>query len=92
MLLCPTSPVLAYRHDTGALEINGRKAGHFHASTATATFGISGSPAISVPVSMSREGLPIGVQLIANHNEEPLLLHLASILENVLAPGSFPPI
>lgn len=41
----------------------------------------NGSPAISVPVAMSPEGLPIGVQLAAAHGAERLLLELAFELE-----------
>jgi amidase len=41
----------------------------------------NGSPAISLPVGMSREGLPIGVQLSAAHGDERTLLELAYELE-----------
>jgi amidase len=41
----------------------------------------AGGPAISLPVGMSAEGLPIGCQLMANHGDERLLLELAFELE-----------
>ena len=41
----------------------------------------SGSPAISLPMGMSPEGLPIGVQLAAAHGDERTLLELAYALE-----------
>ena len=40
-----------------------------------------GIPAISVPFGKDNEGLPIGVQLMANHYEERLLLQMAYALE-----------
>ena len=41
----------------------------------------NGTPAISLPVGLSAEGLPIGVQLAAMHGGERLLLELAFELE-----------
>ncbi|MBX3421311.1 MAG: amidase [Pirellulaceae bacterium] len=43
----------------------------------------NGSPAISLPMGMSREGLPIGIQLAAAHGAERTLLELAYELEQV---------
>lgn len=42
----------------------------------------SGQPAISVPTHVTHEGLPVGVQAIARHNDETTLLQLATILES----------
>jgi amidase len=50
-------------------------------ATFTATFNITGQPAISLPLHWSDEGLPIGVQLVAGFGEEDLLLRVASQLE-----------
>ena len=41
----------------------------------------SGSPAVSLPLGRSAEGLPVGVQLSALHGEERLLLELSYELE-----------
>lgn len=50
----------------------------------TAAFNVSGNPAISLPVGQSREGLPIGVQLVAAHGREDLLLRMAAQLEQAV--------
>lgn len=50
----------------------------------TAPFNISGNPAISVPLGQSREGLPIGVQVVAAHGREDLLLAVAAQLEQAM--------
>ena len=42
---------------------------------------LAGIPGISVPCGMSGDGLPIGLQLMANHFEEPKLLTVAFNLE-----------
>jgi amidase len=47
----------------------------------TAAFNVAGNPAISLPLGQSREGLPIGVQLVAAHGREDLLLAVAAQLE-----------
>jgi aspartyl-tRNA(Asn)/glutamyl-tRNA(Gln) amidotransferase subunit A len=53
---------------------------------------VFGSPAISIPVGVSRE-LPVGMQVMGRHHEESLLLDLALLVERerpwpLVAPGS----
>jgi amidase len=50
-------------------------------ATFTATFNVTGQPAISLPLHWSEDGLPIGVQLVAGFGEEDLLLRVAAQLE-----------
>src|SRR5688572_4735216 len=45
-----------------------------------APFNLSGQPAMSVPIGM-RDGLPIGIQLVAAHHHEHTLFQLAAQLE-----------
>lgn len=44
-------------------------------------FSLTRQPAISVPVGLSTEGLPIGVQIVGRHFEEELVLGVAAALE-----------
>src|SRR5918992_3231458 len=59
----------------------------------TAVWNMTGQPAISIPAPPSRDGLPIGAQLIAPADGEERLLGLAAQLERELAwPGRRPPL
>lgn len=50
-------------------------------STLTAPFNVTGQPAISLPLAVSSDGLPIGIQLIAAYGREDLLIEIAAQLE-----------
>lgn len=47
----------------------------------TVAWNVTGQPAMSVPAGLTRDGLPLAVQLIARPGEEELLLGLAAQLE-----------
>ena len=50
----------------------------------TAPFNVTGQPAISLPLHWNRDGMPIGVQLIAAYGREDVLLGVAAQLERAL--------
>jgi amidase len=47
----------------------------------TATFNITGQPAVSLPLHWSETGLPVGVQCVGGPGQEAVLIRLASQLE-----------
>jgi Asp-tRNA(Asn)/Glu-tRNA(Gln) amidotransferase A subunit family amidase len=58
----------------------------------TAPSNLNGSPAMSIPVALV-DGLPVGLQVLAGHHREELLLDLALVAEREMpwpkvAPGS----
>jgi amidase len=46
---------------------------------------VTGCPAISVPYGVTRDGLPVGLQLVAAHGADRFLLEAAAALETVVA-------
>lgn len=42
-----------------------------------ACFNASGNPSITIPLGLSEEGLPIGVQIVGKYWSEPVLIHFA---------------
>jgi amidase len=51
------------------------------AAVFTAGFNTTGQPAISLPLHVSEDGLPIGVQLVVAYGREDVLIRVASQLE-----------
>ena len=84
ILLTPT--MAKPPHPLGVLSLsNPDSAAFLAARTAsvgfTALFNSSGHPAMSVPLAVSKSGLPLGVQFVARFGDEATLFRLASQLE-----------
>jgi amidase len=84
LLLTPTTaepaPLLGEMTSPPELPLKGfLRAAPFGAFTSS--FNMSGQPAVSLPLHWTRDGLPVGVQLVAAAGREDLLLRVASQLE-----------
>ncbi|MDP3276774.1 MAG: amidase [Deltaproteobacteria bacterium] len=55
--------------------------GNFEKTPNTMLFNMTGQPAMSVPLAMNSEGLPIGTQFVSRYGDEATLLQLAAQLE-----------
>ncbi len=86
VVLSPTTPNVA--DPIGTLPAAGDFVTHLPTSTAVACFtaihNLSGAPAISLPLGVSPEGLPVGAMLAAGAGEDRLLLDLAYALEHAM--------
>ncbi len=80
VLLSPTSPTTAFelgaKADPLAMYLN---------DTCTIPSNLAGHPAISVPFGVGADGLPIGVQVMANSLDEVTMFRVAAALEGAMA-------
>jgi amidase len=90
--LCEPPPPLGYFKGTPDNPLGGLARGAAFALF-TAPFNASGQPAISLPLGMTADRLPIGVQLVAAFGREDVLIRIASQIEEA-APwiGRRPPV
>jgi Asp-tRNA(Asn)/Glu-tRNA(Gln) amidotransferase A subunit family amidase len=88
LLVCPTVPTTAPSADHPRLRL---PSGVESVDTVNLRYlglaNLTGIPAISVPVGMSHDGLPIALSLHAAWAREGLLLAAAESLESRLGPG-----
>lgn len=85
VIATPTTACTAFLIDERPTEIDGFKVDPLWGPFPfTAPFNVSGNPAASIPVGLSG-GLPVGLQLVAPHGREDLLLDLCEEVEESVA-------
>ncbi|MGW5365470.1 amidase [Actinopolymorpha pittospori] len=95
IVLCPATPTAAFPHDQSAdqwartITIDGTDADYFDQLVWVGIATAPGLPATVAPVARSREGLPIGVQLIGPMCEDVTSIRFAQLLEQEF--GGFSP-
>lgn len=82
-LLCPVTPVPAHAHDATEFIINGETVSSLHVMDATAPLSVTGLPGMSMRFGTSKDGLPVGVQLVSPWFAESTILYLGSLLESL---------
>jgi aspartyl-tRNA(Asn)/glutamyl-tRNA(Gln) amidotransferase subunit A len=80
LLISPTSPSPAF----GLGEKSSDPLAMYLEDIFTGALNIAGVPGMSMPVGMTKSGLPIGMQLISNHFAEEKLLQAGKALEDAL--------
>jgi amidase len=86
LLVTPTCPILPEPIGTHNPARPGMSIDRFFddlapKETFSALFNGTGSPALSLPLGQSKQGLPIGIQFVAAFGRENLLLRIAAVLE-----------
>jgi len=77
LILAPTSPSVAFKIG----EKTGDPLAMYLSDIFTITPSLAGIPAVSVPCGKNSENMPVGMQLMANHFQEALLLRAAHHFE-----------
>jgi Asp-tRNA(Asn)/Glu-tRNA(Gln) amidotransferase A subunit family amidase len=89
ILLSPVSAGTAFRHGEGNWR-TGAKENYRDTMRYSQWLNLAGLPGVAVPVGMSREGLPIGVQVIGRPYEDELVLAVAEMIERGRGPWQAP--
>jgi len=76
-LITPTSPTTAFK----AGEKVDNPLQMYLSDIYTTSANLAGIPGISVPCGHDRQGLPIGLQILGKHFDEPTILKVADFLE-----------
>ncbi|BFO14380.1 hypothetical protein SHKM778_07680 [Streptomyces sp. KM77-8] len=72
LLLTPTAPTAPHGHEGP---------GDVYSTALTWAFNLSGHPALSLPAGFGTDGCPAGLQMVARHGREDLLLRVAGEAE-----------
>ncbi len=91
--LCPVAPVPAFTHRSSGkpIEVDGVRQPYFMACGAyTTILNLTGHPVVVLPVGQSKEGLPIGIQVVGQRWKDRSLLSVAEKLAEVGEPLAHP--
>jgi len=81
ILLSPVCSTPAFRHGERSWTVDGHVVEYLQSFSYCELCNVLGLPAAVVPVGVSPEGLPIGVQVVAAYGREDLLIRVAAQLE-----------
>jgi Asp-tRNA(Asn)/Glu-tRNA(Gln) amidotransferase A subunit family amidase len=85
LFVAPVGAVPAFGHDEyGRVEIRGESVPTFRAMGYAHAANIFDLPSVCVPAGRTREGLPVGVQIVGRPHEELLVLAAAGVVEAAL--------
>ncbi|HYL62603.1 MAG TPA: amidase [Candidatus Methylomirabilis sp.] len=91
ILLSPVSARPAFKHGEGSWR-SGEQECYRDTMRYSQWLNLTGFPGMSVPVGMSAERLPIGVQVIGRPHEEELVMAVAEVVERARGPWQPPPL
>jgi Asp-tRNA(Asn)/Glu-tRNA(Gln) amidotransferase A subunit family amidase len=82
IIVAPVGATPAYPHDTLKVIVCGSTMGTFRAFSYAQAFNVFDLPVVTVSAGRSREGLPIGVQIVGPPFAEEMVLAVAEIVES----------
>jgi amidase len=99
--LCPVAALPAYPHLPSrnpieqlraTVEVDGQKIPYLLATSVyTGLFNLTGNPVVVIPLARTKEGLPIGVQVVGKRWDDMALLNIAEQLTHVTGDFQSPP-
>ena len=93
VLICPPAMASAFPHcDIGSpLWVDGQQLAYWQISSHTTLFNYTGHPALVLPYTRDRDGLPVGVQLVGRRWDEARLLGVAQVVTGMTGGFTQPP-
>ncbi|MGI8689752.1 MAG: amidase [Thermomicrobiales bacterium] len=93
VLLCPPSMTTAFPHCGGwpPLPVDGQAVEYMMAAAHCVVFNYTGHPAVVLPYTRDRDGLPIGIQMVGKRWGESRLLAIAKALASMTVNFQRPP-
>ncbi|MGB3756089.1 MAG: amidase [Rivularia sp. (in: cyanobacteria)] len=85
--LCPVAMTTAFTHRAkgAAVEVDGRKVPYQMANGAyVVPFNLTGNPVVVIPIGFTKDGLPIGMQIVGKRWKEMELLSIAGKLDEIV--------
>lgn len=92
--LCPVAMTTAFTHRAkgSAIKLENRKVPYFLASGGyTMLFNLTGNPVVVVPIGQTKDGLPMGMQIVGKRWQDLNLLAIAQQLVEVIGGIKHPP-
>ncbi len=83
ILICPVAPIVAPVCGADHIVVNGEERRLRSINRALQPFNLCGNPAVSVPYCLSRDGMPVGVQVVGPKFREWEVLTIAERIELV---------
>jgi amidase len=85
-LLCPVFPLAPHKHtdegtDTRRYRVNGKDTTHSHLLFWAGLTGVVYLPSTAAPAGFTRDGLPVGVQIVGPHFGDRTTIAFAKLLE-----------
>lgn len=90
VLLCPVAAIPAFRHGEREWMVEGKSVKYLDAWSYCEWFNLLGFPAVVVPIGISKDELPIAVQIVGRPWEEEVVLGVAAALEKARGPWASP--
>jgi amidase len=82
----PVCGITAPRHGERKWSAGDREIGVFQMAMPAVIANVLGLPAVTLPIAISSEGLPVGIQLVGRPYEDELLMEIALRLEEARGP------